>query len=291
MQKRILLLGGSGMLGEPVARCLNDDGFQVRILARDVVKARQQFDAAFEIVPGDVTNVESLKRALVDCHGAHISVGGAVDQISAENVAALAPEVGLAQITYVSGSSVCEENGWFRMTAQKLVAEKAIRECGIPYTIFCPTWPMEQLPRFVIGQRATLVGDRPVPWHWFAADDMGRMVANAYQREGALGKRLYIHGPEQISMEGALEQYCRAFHPEIESVSLMPIEMARSVADSTGNKMLGFFTELMAYFQKVGETGDPAEANEILGAPTTTLAEWIAQRGKRMATAEVAAKV
>jgi uncharacterized protein YbjT (DUF2867 family) len=282
MNKRILVLGATGMLGEPVARHLQEAGFQVRILARDEAKARKAFDESFEIVQGDVTDVSSLERAMVDCHGVHVSVGGAVDQISAENVAALAPKLGIAHITYISGATVCEENGWFPMTAQKSKAETVVTQSNVSYTIFCPTWPMEQLPRFVIGEQATLVGDQPVPWRWFAADDLGRMVANAYQQKAALNKRLYVHGPEQLIMSEALEQFCRAFHPEIESVTMMPIEVARSVAESTGNHQLKFFAELMAYFQKVGEPGDPTEANELLGAPTTTLADCIEQQKTKM---------
>jgi len=262
----------------PVARCLYEDGLQVRILARDVAKAGKLFDESFEIVHGDVTDLESLEEAMADCYGVHISVGGAVDQISAENVASLAPKLGLSHITYVSGSTVCEENGWFPMTAQKLIAESTVRQCGVPYTIFCPTWPMEQLPRFVVGGRATLIGEQPIPWHWFAARDLGRMVANAYQREAAVNKRLYVHGPEQLTMKEALERYCQTFHPEITLVSVMPIETARSMAAATGNEMLKFFAELMAYFQRVGEPDNPKEANQILGAPTTTLAGWIEQK-------------
>jgi uncharacterized protein YbjT (DUF2867 family) len=278
MHKRILLLGATGMLGVPVARCLYEDGLQVRILARDVAKARKLFDESFEIVQGDVTDLESLEEAMADCYGVHVSVGGAVDQISAENVASLAPKLGLAHITYVSGSTVCEENGWFPMTAQKLIAESAVRQCGVPYTIFCPTWPMEQLPRFIVGGRATLIGEQPILWHWFAAHDFGRMVANAYQREAAMNKRLYVHGPEQLTMKEALERYCQTFHPDITSVSVLPVETARSMAAASGNEMLKFFAELMAYFQKVGEPGNPKEANQILGAPTTTLADWIEQK-------------
>lgn len=58
----------------------------------------------------------------------------------------------------------------------------------------------------------------------------------------------------------------------------MHVDTARAVAGSTGNDQLKFFAELMAYFDKVGELGDPTEANRILGAPTTTLDAWIAQR-------------
>ena len=274
---KILVLGGTGMLGGPVARRLKADGFEVRLLARDPEKARAIYGDLFEIVAGDVTDSSSLERGLAGCDGAHISIGGPVDRLSAENVAALAPRLGLARITYISGATASEENRWFPMTAQKLEAEKAIRECGVPYTLFCPTWPMEQLPRLARGGQPLLIGDRLSLNHWFAADDLGRMVSTAYRLEEAANKRLFVHGPEAMTMKEALERYCRAFHPHVESVSVMPVDTARAIARSTGNQQLGFFAELMAYFDQVGEMGDPSEANQLLGAPATTLDAWIEQ--------------
>jgi uncharacterized protein YbjT (DUF2867 family) len=102
MQKRILVLGATGMLGRPVVQQLQKDGFQVRVLARDVEKVKAQFDGSVEIVQGDVADLDRLESALEGCYGAHVSVGGDVDQISAENVADLAPKLGLERITYIS---------------------------------------------------------------------------------------------------------------------------------------------------------------------------------------------
>ena len=89
-QKRILVLGATGLLGKPAAQKLKEAGFQVRILARDVEKAATIFSSEYEIVPGDVTDLTTLEAAMQDCYGVHISVGGLVDQLSAENVAASA---------------------------------------------------------------------------------------------------------------------------------------------------------------------------------------------------------
>jgi len=263
------------MVGGPVARRWQADGFEVRLLARDPEKARTRFGDLFEIVAGDVTDLGSLEGGLAGCEGVHISVGGPVDRLSAENVAALAPRLGLERITYLSGATASEQNRWFPMTAQKLDAEKAIGECGVPYTVFCPTWPMEQLPRLARGGEPLLIGDRAIAYHWFAADDLGRMVSTAHQIEEAANKRLFVHGPEAMTMKEALERYCRTFCPEVESVSVMPVDTARAVAKSSGNQLLGFFAELMAYFDQAGEMGDPTEANQLLGAPETTLDAWI----------------
>ncbi len=278
MNMKILVLGGTGMLGQPSALKLQDDGFQVRLLARDVEKTRKVFDGTFEIVPGDVTDLTSLEQAMTGCQGVLISVGGPIDQLSVENVTALAPRLGLKHLIYFSGSTVAERNRWYPMIAQKLNAEKAILASGVPYTILCPSWPMEQLPRFVQGGRATVIGLLPDAWHWFAADDLARIVSNAFQREPARGKRLYVHGPEGITVKAALERYCQAFHPEIKEVAVMPIEAAKALAESTGNVFIKIFAEMMDYFKKAGEPGDPSEANRLLGAPTITLDEWIRQR-------------
>jgi uncharacterized protein YbjT (DUF2867 family) len=212
------------------------------------------------------------------CDGVHISVGGPVDQLSAENVAALASQAGITHITYLSGSTVCEQNGWFPMVQQKLMAEKAIRECGVPYTIFCPTWPMEQLPRFIAPAKVMTIGKQPTPLHWFAADDLARMVSTAYQTEAAKNKRFYVHGPEALPMKAALERACAALKPEVTSVGMMPVWLARVIGTLTGNDMLKFAAGLMGYFDKAGELGDPTEANQLLGAPTTTLDQWLADK-------------
>ena len=49
------------------------------------------------------------------------------------------------------------------------------------------------------------------------------------------------------------------------------LQLARAI----GNAQLKFAADLMGYFEKTPELGDAAEANEILGAPGTTLDAWI----------------
>ena len=192
---------------------------------------------------------------------------------------------GLQRITYISGANTREENAWFPMTKQKLLAEKAIRESGIPYTIFCPTAAMESLPMNVQGTRAVVFGKQPHPFHWFAADDLGRMVSASYGIEEAVNKRFFIHGPEGIFLHEALRRYCSIFHPEIEKISAIPFWIANIIATITRSKEMKMAVAFMAFLEKVGEGGDPTEANRILGAPTTTLDEWLERRKARLSAA------
>ena len=275
MTQKILVLGGTGMFGVPTTHQLKADGFQIRLLVRDTAIAQKIFNDEFEIVQGDVADLASLEKAMQGCYGVHISVGGPVDQLSAENVANLAPKLGVERITYISGATVAERNRWFPMVAQKLEAEKAIQECGVPYTIFCPTWPMEQIVRFARDGKPSLLGKQPLPVHFFATADLARMVSKAYQLETAQNKRFYIYGPEAMTMKTALERYCAKFHPEVEKISVMPIWLAKLLGTLTSNEMLKFASGLMGYFDKTPESGDPTEANEILEAPAITLDAWM----------------
>ena len=37
-------------------------------------------------------------------------------------------------------------------------------------------------------------------------------------------------------------------------------------------------SDFMAAFEKIGERGDPSEANDTLGAPTIRLKDWLQQK-------------
>ena len=62
--KTILVIGGTGMLGKPVAQQLKADGFNLRLLARNPEKAQKLLGAGYEIVKGDVDDSTSLRAAL-----------------------------------------------------------------------------------------------------------------------------------------------------------------------------------------------------------------------------------
>lgn len=287
MQKPILVIGATGTLGEPVARRLKEDGFRVRVMTRDIDRARKMFDKSFEMVVGDVKDTSSLEKVLDGCFGVHISFSGEFEQLGVENIVVVSSEKGLQRITYISVSNALDKNVRFPFAKQKLLAEKAIRESGIPYSIFCPTSAMETLPMFVRGNQAGVIGKQPHPYHWFAADDLARMISLSYGLEEAVNKKLFIHGPEGIRTHEALRRYCSIFHPEIKKISTMPYWLVNLIVMITRNKEMKFASDVMAFCEKVGEGGDPTEANRILGAPKITLDEWLRQRKAKLSTPTV----
>ena len=279
MKKKILILGATGTMGNPVTRFLADRGHAVRILTRSVEKARRMFDGTVEIVEGDSSNKNHIENAVDGCEAVHVSLPMESELVAVQHLINSSVTTNLSLISYTSGTSVREENRWFKLTDIKMRAENLIRNSGIPYTIFCPTWVMEVLHKFVQGDRAAVItGKNPTGIHFFAADDFGRLVATAYDDERSIGKRLFIHGPESITLPKALETLLEACYPHLK-VARLKLWQARLIARLTGR--MDSVSRLIQYFDKVGELGDPSEANAILGTPSTTFGDWIKRQEKR----------
>ncbi len=282
MPEKILVIGGGGMLGEPVARRLQKDGFHVRLLARNPQKLIERFGADYETVQGDVENPDSVRKALDGCDGVHVNLMGGprpedferIEHRGTATVAKIAAEVGVQRLTYLSGAPAREQNFNDPASKAKFYAEKAIRESGVPYTIFQATWMMESLQLFVRGKKALVIGQQPHPLRWIAADDYAQMVSKSYQLPEAENKSFFVVGPESYTKGEALEIYTRIVRPEVK-VAHMSLGLMKLLARLSFNAQLQSDVNRMAFYNGVGDDfGDPAEANEILGPAQTTLAEW-----------------
>lgn len=285
MPQRILVIGATGLLGRPVTHRLRADGFEVRILARSPDRARRMLGDGFEIVQGDVTRRQTLDRAVEGCYGVHVSLRGGFGAEETEQIehhgtvnvlraARAARAGGIQRLSYLSGAGSFEENGWFPSVRAKLAADAEIRASGVPFTIFCPTHFMESLPLYVRNGRAMYIGKQPHRLHFVAARDFARMVSRSFSVPEAAGKRLYVFGPEAMTMKAALEAYGDAQTPRVK-VSSVPIWLVSLFGTVTRKAEARFAADLFRFFSLAGERGDPTQANELLGAPTTTLRDWL----------------
>ena len=287
MNQKILVIGGTGMLGEPVARQLQAHGFGVRVLTRSPQKARIRFPAPFEVAAGDVDDPPSLAAALAGCQGVHINLHGLFDpdleRRGAEAVARAARPAGVQRITYLSGASVCQENAWFADTRARLQAEECIRAAEVGFTIFRADFFMETLPNFVRGRLLLQIGKHPHPYHWIAAADYGGMVARAYTMPQTAGKILYACGPQALTMRAALQGVQRTAYPEYH-ILYLPIWAARLIARAGNRQELQSALPFFDYCGKIKLflSGSPDEANRLLGAPATTLEDWVRQKLVRL---------
>jgi uncharacterized protein YbjT (DUF2867 family) len=274
MFSRILVIGATGLLGRPVVNRLVEGGYTVRILTRSAEKAHTMFGDAVEVAEGSATNIDDVRMAMAGCDAVHINLSPATEYTATSHVIEVA-DGQLDRLGYVSATTLSEENRWFDRADVKMRCEELVRDSGLPYAIFCPTWVMEVLQNFIRGGKWAIVvdGKNPPPLHFFAAADFGRMVAASYGDDRALGKRLYIYGPEGITMSDAMERFAAACYPEARVIHLR-VWQARLLARLIRNAEFAEVTELIAYLDTAGEHGEPALANELYGAPAITLDDW-----------------
>jgi uncharacterized protein YbjT (DUF2867 family) len=281
----ILVAGATGLIGEPVARQLHDDGFHVRVLVRDAQRARARLGPDVEYVEGDVEDAAAVERAIAGCTGVHVSLGAAggpqgidrVEHRGTARLAAAAARHGVARFCYVTGSLVHQTYGPKLPEHQaKLLAERAIQQSGVPYTFFRPTYFMDNLPRHLQGRVAVVLGRRQPPLRMVAASDFAGMVSRAFRLPEAANRDFFVHGPEAVTIPDALGLYCKLVQPgtRVVTVSLGIMSLADRLL--MGGRLHANL-QLMRLLQRLGERGDPYEATRLLGAPTTTVRQWCQQ--------------
>jgi NADH dehydrogenase len=148
----VAVAGGTGLVGGAIARELVTRGHRVVVLTRR--PHRDDRTPAIESRAADVTKPDSLGAALADVDTIVISLAfhnspieaprrgqtfEIVDAAGTEALVAAARSAGVRRIVYMSGAGAAPdaERHWFRA---KWRAEEAVRNSGLTYTIFRPSW-------------------------------------------------------------------------------------------------------------------------------------------------------
>jgi uncharacterized protein YbjT (DUF2867 family)/ligand-binding SRPBCC domain-containing protein len=218
----IAVAGGSGFVGGAIAAELRRRGHRVIVLSHRGEPARGQLPDDVEIRTADVTQVESLTKALRGADALVIALafpnspieaprkGRTFEQVDAqgtEHLVAAAQAASVGRIVYMSGAGAAPDapRHWFRAKWQ---AEEAVRASGLTWTIIRPTWifgPRDvSLNRFVgFARRLGMVPMTNRGRQLLApvfVDDVAGLAADSLVDEAAVGQVFEIGGPETLPM-------------------------------------------------------------------------------------------
>jgi uncharacterized protein YbjT (DUF2867 family) len=216
----ILVTGGTGFVGSRIVHALRAQDRPVRCLVRSRQRAGQLEAWGCELVEGDVTDRESLVRAVEGCeavvHLVAIIMGkpGEFERVmtlATQDLVAAAVEADVRRFVLMSALGTTEETReltpYFRA---KWAMEQAVKASGIEHTIFRPSFVFGRdggvLPTFMRLVRYSPVtpvlgpGTQRIQPIW--VEDVAAYFAAAVDHPEAAGRTFEIGGPDIVTWDG-----------------------------------------------------------------------------------------
>jgi uncharacterized protein YbjT (DUF2867 family) len=222
--RTILVTGATGRQGGAALRHLRQKGFTVRAFTRDPAQdaARALVGPGTEVVQGDLNDRASVRRALEGVQGV-FSVQTSVEQGVESEVRQgilLANEAKGSDVRHFIYSSVAsaDRNTFVPHFDSKYKIEEHIRGTGMRYTIFRPTFFMENwlAMRSQIEQGQLVFPLSPnTPLQMIAVDDIGAFVAMAFERPGHWEGRAVELAGDEFSMTELVSVFSRMAGREV----------------------------------------------------------------------------
>ena len=220
---RVLVTGGTGVIGEGLLPALVGAGHTVRLLSRGAAEDAKRWPKEVEPFSADVTDVSSLRGAAEDC-GAVIHVTGIVDESPPEytfervnvqgtrNVLAEAARAGLKRFIYVS--SLGAGRGKSEYHRSKFKAEELVRASSFDWLILRPgnvygpgDEVISMLLKLVRALPAVPVidaGNQPFQPIWY--EDLGQAILRALETPTLKRETLELAGEETTTTSDIIER-------------------------------------------------------------------------------------
>ena len=216
---RVLVTGGTGHLGTVLVPLLLERGHEVRVLTRDLERARRRLGETAEVVLGDVRDAASLGAAVEGVDRVVSAMTGfgpggagprAVDDEGTRNLIHIAETAGVGRFVLLSmrGAAAAHVMELGRM---KHAAEGALRASRLEWVIVRPTALMELWTQILggpirRGQKATVFGSGERPVNLVSAGDVARVVEMALCEPHLARTVLEVGGPENLSLNEIVER-------------------------------------------------------------------------------------
>jgi uncharacterized protein YbjT (DUF2867 family) len=212
----ILVAGGTGFVGTHVVHALRAADLPVRILVRRPERQDQLRAWGCEIVQGDMTDAESLRRAVEGCdtvvHLVAILLGSreAFERIMVQGTRDLvdaAKDAGTTRIVLMSALGTEEGREVTPYYHSKWEEEQAVKYSGLGHVIFRPSFVfgtdggiLQQQIRLVRYSPVTpVLGRHRMQPIW--VDDVASFFTAAVTAEEAANRTFDLGGPDRLTWE------------------------------------------------------------------------------------------
>ena len=289
----ILVTGGTGFVGPKVVHALRAQERDVRCLVRKPGRAGTLKAWGCEVVQGDVTDAESMRRAAEGCeavvHLVAIITGSRADfdrvmNGGTQNAVAAAKAAGVRRFVLMSALGVSEQTRTLVPYYEaKWAMEEAVRDSGIEHVVFRPSFVFGRdgggLPLFVRQVRWSPVtpvlgsGERRLQPIW--VEDVAAHFAGAVDLPAAANRTFDLVGPDRVTWNELYDRIARTLGKRRGQVHV-PILLARTGAAVIERLPRAPLTRDQLTMLEAGDNvGDPVPAREAFGIEPIGLDEQL----------------
>ncbi len=271
MAAPVLVVGGTGTVGQSVVYELLAREIPVRALVRDLEKGEVMLPGA-ELVQADLSDPASLPPALAGVERAFL-LTSAAEELAANETAFVeaAKLAGVKRIVKVSTYGAHAASPLHLTRAHALV-EEALKASGLEYVIVQPHYFMQNLignsAQIAEGVLGGLAGDGKIAW--VDTRDVADVCVMALTEDGLVGKTLPISGPEALSYADLAAKLSAATGVAVEYSDGDPAETKEAMLEAG---MPTWFVEDLVGLQQLfrdGKGADVTDVDPVLGRPGRT---------------------
>jgi NADH dehydrogenase len=290
----ILVTGGTGFVGGHVVRALRDAGRRVRVLVRDPGAAGELEALGCEVAEGDMTEPETLGRALdgVACVVHLVAIRQGKDEQferimsrGTRDLVDAARGAGVGRFVHMSALGTNERTKdlvpYYRA---KWEMEQTVQGSGLPYVVFRPSFvfgadggilpTFRRIARLAPVTPITGSGEQRIQPIW--VDDVAAYFARAVELEDATNRTFELGGPDVVDWNELWARLKRALGVTRPSIHL-PMALMR--ANALVTERLPGDVPLTRDLLKMMEAGDNVASNDdaarAFGLPLVPLDEQL----------------
>jgi uncharacterized protein YbjT (DUF2867 family) len=278
----ILVTGGTGFVGPKVVHALRAEERPVRVLARRPEKHGQIQAWGGEVVAGDVTDPESLRRALEGCETVvHLvalppfSNPKAIERVmtrGTRDLVAAAKDAGVGRFVLMSALGASEETvDVAPYYAAKWAMEEAVKESGLGHVIFRPSFIFgrdggllaQQIRIVRLSPVTPILGRHRMQPIW--VDDVAAFFAKAVSKPEVANRTFDLGGPDRLTWAELHERIRRILGKRRLTMGMPPGLLKAGATVGRLLPPLGGARDAVEMLDHGDNVGDVEPANETFG--------------------------
>ncbi len=265
---KVLVTGGTGFAGGHLVNRLISDGFEVRVIARNPKKAEKLKDKGVEIVIGNITDKDAVKKTVKGVKKVYhlaanwrtagvpdkvywdVNVGGTRNLLEAsleENVEIFVhcSTMGVhGHVDKIPSNENTRYNPGDIYQVTKLEGEKLalnfFKEKGLPVSVIRPCaiygpgdMRLLKMFRAIAKRRFVMLGSGETLYHMVYVTDLAEGFRLAADREEAVGETFLIGGEEYVSLNKLVEMIAKEIgvSPPKIHFPVWPVELLGTIVE------------------------------------------------------------